>query len=125
MLKLSQRTGRLIASPIRKFLPLVQRAEARGIEVLKLSSGDPDLAPPEVLLKKIKSYPGPNIPYAPSPGIPEHVNAWLAYYKSFGVRLKPENIIPTVGCAEAIQIALTGMKCWFLNRFTLLTRVSP
>ena len=47
--------------------------------------------------------------YAPSPGITRHTAAWLKYYKQFGVNLEMGNVIPTVGCAEAIMLALLAV----------------
>jgi len=106
MLKISKRTEKLGASPIRKFRPLVLAAERKGIKVFKLNVGDPDLAPPAEFLKTIKKYQKKTLGYAPSPGIPEHTAAWVKYYADFGIKLKPENIIPTVGGGEAILLSL-------------------
>jgi len=107
MAKVSKRTKSLMASPIRKFLPLVRVAEKKGIKVFKINVGDPDIKPPAQFLQTIKKYQQPNIGYAPSPGIAEHTEAWIKYYKGFGITLKPENIVPTVGGAEAMLLALT------------------
>lgn len=104
--KTSLRSNRVLASPIRKFLPLVRQAEARGIEVIKLNVGDPDIAPDPSFLRNVKNYQARTVPYAPSPGIIEHVAAWRAFYKQQGIRLEPNQIIPTVGCAEAMLISL-------------------
>ncbi len=106
MPKVSNRGQNVIASPIRKFFPFMQDAEKRGIKVYKLNTGDPDLEVPKEFFARVGEYKSKNLPYAPSPGIREHVQAWLTYYKQFGVELDPENIIPTVGCAEAILLAL-------------------
>lgn len=105
-LQISNRGQNVIASPLRKFLPFMQETEKKGIKVYKMSSGDPDLEVPEDFFKEIRNYGSKNLPYAPSPGIAEHVGAWVKYYKNFGVELEPKNIIPTVGCAEAIMLAL-------------------
>ncbi|MFA6322820.1 MAG: pyridoxal phosphate-dependent aminotransferase [Candidatus Buchananbacteria bacterium] len=105
----SKRANQVIASPIRKFLPLVKQAENKGIKVFKINVGDPDLLPPPKLLQTIKNYQQKNLGYAPSPGIAEHTAAWVEYYKKFGIKLKPENIIPTVGGAEAIILALIAL----------------
>jgi aspartate aminotransferase len=105
-LNVSKRAESVIASPIRKFLPLVKAAEKKGIKIFKLNVGDPDLTPPSQLLATIKKYRQKNLGYAPSPGIAEHTGAWVKYYHHFGVNLKPENIIPTVGGAEAILLAM-------------------
>ncbi len=106
MLQISKRTQKIIASPIRKFLPLVIDAEKKGVKVFKLNVGDPDLEPPREFWEKLKDYKSRNLPYAPSPGILEHTKAWVKYYSDFGVKLQASQIIPTVGCAEAILLAI-------------------
>ncbi|OGT44728.1 MAG: hypothetical protein A3E82_05295 [Gammaproteobacteria bacterium RIFCSPHIGHO2_12_FULL_38_11] len=108
-LTVSQRGQRVIASPIRKFLPLMQDAQKRGITVHQLNTGDPDLQTPDAFFEAIKNYSSHNLHYAPSPGIASHVVAWIQYYKQFNVVLKAQNIIPTVGCAEAILLALLAV----------------
>lgn len=105
-LSISSRGQNVIASPIRKFLPFMQEAEKKGIKVYKLNTGDPDLEVPPEFFTEVRNYKSKNLPYAPSPGITEHVAAWIKYYKQFGVELEPQNIIPTVGCAESILLAL-------------------
>jgi len=102
----SNRGQKVIASPIRKFFPFIQEAEKKGIKVYKLNTGDPDLSASDSFWNEIRNYKNKNLPYAPSSGIREHIIAWQKYYKQFGVELEPENIIPTVGCAEAIYLAL-------------------
>ena len=102
----SRRARNIIASPIRKFLPLMQATERRGVKVHKLNTGDPDLEVPVEFFDRVKNFKEKNLHYAPSPGFPDHVAAWIKYYRQFGVELEPKNIIPTVGCAEAILLSL-------------------
>ncbi|MEK7478582.1 MAG: pyridoxal phosphate-dependent aminotransferase [Patescibacteria group bacterium] len=109
MLKISKRSENVIASPIRRFLPMVTAAEKKGIKVFKLNVGDSDIPVPKIFLQTIKKYKNKNIKYAPSSGIPEHINSWIKYYSTFNINLKPENIIPTVGCAEAILFAILAV----------------
>ena len=106
MLKISSRAQEVQASPIRKFLPLMRAAELAGVKVFKINVGDPDLKMPRDFMKTIRKYESKNLPYAPSPGIIEHTKAWQNYYSRFGVELKMENIVPTVGCSEAIMLAM-------------------
>lgn len=108
-LVVSKRAQNVIASPIRKFLPLVRQAEAKGLKVFKLNTGDPDLEMPELFLKTVRSYGSKTLGYAPSSGLPEHVSAWQNYYRQFKVNLRSEQIIPTMGCAEAIMLALQAV----------------
>lgn len=99
----------MIASPIRKFLPLVRQAESSGVKVFKLNVGDPDIQVPKEILRALKGYSDKNIHYAPSRGIREHVEGWIKYYAGYGISLEAENIIPTVGGAEAILMALMAV----------------
>lgn len=108
-LDISQRGQHVIASPIRKFLPLMQDAQKRGITVHQLNTGDPDLITPSAFFDSLFTYTSRNLHYAPSPGMAAHVAAWIQYYKQFSVFLEPHNIIPTVGCAEAILLALLAV----------------
>jgi aspartate aminotransferase len=95
----------MISSPIRKFEPLIVAAEARGIEVIKLQVGNPDLAAPSEFLSSVHAYADARLPYAPSGGQKDHVAAWMEYWRGFGATLKPEEMIVTLGGTEAIQIA--------------------
>jgi aspartate aminotransferase len=108
-LKVSNRAQNVISSPIRKFLPFMRKTEEAGIKVYKVNVGDPDLQVPNVFLDEVKKYNQKTLGYAPSPGIAPHVVAWQKYYRQFGVDLPAANIIPTVGCAEAIMLALQAV----------------
>jgi len=108
-LQVSKRGQNVIASPIRKFLPLMQAAEAKGTKVFKVNVGDPDLVPPRAFFDVVKKYNPSTLGYAPSPGIKAHTEAWLKYYKQFGVNLAFNNVIPTVGCAEALLLAMQAV----------------
>jgi len=109
MPKVSKRADNVIASPIRKFLPLMLKAEQKGIKIFKTNVGDPDIMMPPILLQTIRKYSGKNLGYAPSPGIKEHTLAWVKYFSDLGIKLRPENIIPTVGGAEAILLAMIAV----------------
>jgi len=109
MLKTSNRAKSVIASPMRKFLPLMLETEKKGVKIFKLNVGDPDISSPPVFLREIKKYQGPRLGYAPSSGIREHVEAWVKYYRNFKINLKSENIIPTVGGVEAILLSLMAV----------------
>lgn len=108
-LQVSQRAQKVIASPIRKFLPFMVEAEKQGVKVYKINVGDPDLVPPQEFFKVIRKYNGKTLGYTPSPGIPAHTAAWQKYFKQFGVALPLSGIIPTVGCAEAIMLAIQAV----------------
>ncbi len=108
-LEVSKRAQNVIASPIRKFLPYMQQAEKDGVKVYKINVGDPDLEAPPQFFKTVKSYAAKTLGYAPSPGIISHMKAWQKYYQQFGVKVELNNMLPTVGCAEAIMLALQAV----------------
>lgn len=90
-------------------MPLAAEREAQGIKVYRLNMGDPDIAPADVFFDRIKSYPSKMLKYAPSSGNVDHVIAWQKYYAHFGVQIDKKNIIPTLGCAEAILFSLMAV----------------
>ena len=87
----------------------MQATEAKGTHVFKINVGDPDLEPDARFLETVKKYNEPTIGYAPSPGIVEHMKAWQKYYQQWGVDLELKNMLPTVGCAEAIMLAILAV----------------
>ena len=108
-LTVSARAKNVIASPIRKYAPLIKAAEDSGVKILKLHIGDPDLEAPPKILAAIRGYKAKTLPYAPSSGLPIHVAGWQAYYAGLGVDIAPANFVPTAGCAEAIQMAMMAV----------------
>lgn len=109
MPKVSIRAINTPASPIRKFLPLAEAARKRGLKVYALSSGDPDYRVPSAFFRVLHAYSGHSLGYAPSSGLKAHVQAWQKYYRDLGLKLAPENLLPTAGCAEAILFALLAV----------------
>ena len=60
--------------------------------VLALNIGQPDIATPGAILDRPRSYPEPYVPYGPSQGLPEFIEALRTYYARVGVTLdKLEN----------------------------------
>ena len=57
------------ASPIRKLVPLADRAKARGMKVYHLNIGQPDLPTPQCALDALKHIDRKILEYSPSEGI--------------------------------------------------------
>lgn len=55
----SQRGDSMPESPIRKLVPLANKAKARGIKVYHLNIGQPDLKTPQVAIDAIRTLTGP------------------------------------------------------------------
>jgi LL-diaminopimelate aminotransferase len=84
----------------------IQEMTARGLDVISLDIGSPDLPPPQPVidaLKKSAQRPN-NHGYSGYRGIPSYRQAVARYYhRRFGVELDPEReILPLIGSKEGI-----------------------
>jgi aspartate aminotransferase len=92
------------ASPIRKLMPLADAARRRGIRVLHLNIGQPDLETPEAFRSKLQLVDRV-ISYTPSGGTPEYLDALVRYYQLSGISVRREELVATTGGSEAILFA--------------------
>ncbi len=106
-MKLSEKINRCGLSPIRKFYPLMQQARAKGIEIIPLNIGQPDIETPRGFFTAISSYQKKVLDYAPSPGIPCMIEAIQRYYDRLDVHFDTADIIVTTGGSEALSMALS------------------
>jgi len=107
---LSQRARVMPASPIRRLAPLAAAARASGKTIYALNIGQPDIETPRAILDRLRSYDARLIPYGPSQGLPEFIDALQAYYEGVGLKLARENIFVTTAGSEAILFTL-GAIC--------------
>ncbi len=107
MPNISARSQAAPASPIRRLYPLAVEAKRKGKKVYHLNIGQPDIPTPESFMRGVREAKIEVLDYAPSPGIPEAIEAVRAYYAELGFSLAPENILITIGGSEAIIFALT------------------
>ena len=92
-------------SPVRKLTPLAVQARARGVTIYHVNIGQPDIPIPAPVLKAIQSFQAETLGYAPSRGMTETLEAWRAYYATFGFDLPLEQILVTTGGSEALWFA--------------------
>ncbi len=105
MPKLSDRSVKMPASPIRKLAPFAAEAKKRGIKVYHLNIGQPDLHTPEEGLEALKHVDRKVLEYSPSQGYPAYVEKLVGYYKRYDIDLNVDDIIVTCGGSEAVQMA--------------------
>jgi len=96
-------------SPIRKLVPLADKAKARGIKVYHLNIGQPDLKTPQVAIDAIRNIDRAVLEYTPSDGIKSLRSKLASYYHRFNIDVTEENIIVTTGGSEAVNFAF--MSC--------------
>ena len=92
------------ASPIRKLMPLADAARKRGVRVLHLNIGQPDLETPAVMRDRLKRV-DPTIAYTPSGGTAEYLASLVEYYHRLGIELAPGELVATTGGSEALLFA--------------------
>ena len=101
-MKMSKRISSFQASPIRRLSPYARSAVKKGIKVYHLNIGQPDIKTPQVVLEAIQTYKEPIIAYGSSEGDERLRSALPAYYATYGVDVKPEEIMITTGGSEAL-----------------------
>lgn len=105
-MRMSNRISSFQCSPIRRLVPYSRAAEARGIHVVHLNIGQPDIKTPKEALDAIKGYKDDIIAYGLSEGEVELRKGLLKYYEKYGITdLDEGNILITTGGSEAIQFA--------------------
>ena len=109
MLKPSQRGEKMPASPIRKLVPFAEAAEKKGIKVLYLNIGQPDIETPSSIMDAVKNAQIPILAYSHSAGNISYRKKLTGYYKKLDIALTSDQIIVTSGGSEAIVFAL--MSC--------------
>lgn len=109
MPKISHRGEIMPASPIRKLVPLANAAEARGINVIRLNIGQPDLPTPIEGLEALKKIDRHVLEYSPSEGLLSLRQRLVEYYHRFNIDVDVDDIIVTTGGSEAVLFAF--MAC--------------
>lgn len=105
-MKFSSRIEKSQLSPIRKFYPYQVACNKKGIKIYHLNIGQPDIQTPPAYFEAIRDFSQPVLEYAPSPGIPQLIQAVQAYYARLGISYEEGDILVTTGGSEALQMAL-------------------
>jgi aspartate aminotransferase len=92
-------------SPIRKLVPLANKAKAKGIKVFHLNIGQPDIATPAIALEALRNIDRKILEYSPSEGILSFREKLVNYYRKYDIEVSAGEIIVTTGGSEAITFA--------------------
>ena len=103
---LSKRIEDMKYSPIRRLGGYVTIAKNKGVVVIHLNIGQPDLDTPVEFLDKLKNINDTVIKYTDSRGLKETVEGFIKYYNSIGISFKEEDIVITMGGSEALLFSL-------------------
>jgi len=109
MPKPSNRGAMMPESPIRKLVPLANKAKAKGTIVYHLNIGQPDIETPQVGLDALRAIDRDILEYSPSEGIYSFREKLAEYYHRFNINVCVDDIIVTTGGSEAVLFAF--MAC--------------
>ncbi len=105
MPSVSKRGVDMPQSPIRKLVPISEKAKERGIKVYHLNIGQPDIHTPQEAFDAVKNFDEKVAAYTHSAGTPEYRSKLTQYYKRFGIDVSVDDIMVTTGGSEAFMFA--------------------
>ena len=97
------------ASPIRRLVPLANKAVQRGLKVYRLNIGQPDLPTPPQAFEALHAIDREVLEYSPSEGLLSLRRKLREYYHRFNIEVDTDDIIVTSGGSEAVLFAF--MAC--------------
>lgn len=97
-------------SPIRKLVPYADAAKARGVEVLHLNIGQPDIETPQVVRDRMRTLDLKVVEYSHSAGLEGYRRKLAAHYTAQGIAVSHDQIIITTGGSEALLFGF--MSCF-------------
>lgn len=103
---ISNRGNLMPNSPIRKLVPLAEKAESNGKRVIRLNIGQPDIPTSQNALDAIRNLDVKVIEYSHSAGMESLRRKMAEYYKEFNIDVSYEDILITTGGSEAITLTL-------------------
>ncbi len=106
---ISLRGTSMPASPIRKLVPLANKAKSMGIKVYHLNIGQPDIPTPEVALDAMRRVDRKILEYGPSEGLFSFRQKLTEYYHKYNIMADVDDIIITSGGSEAVNFSF--MAC--------------
>ncbi|MDE5683251.1 MAG: pyridoxal phosphate-dependent aminotransferase [Muribaculaceae bacterium] len=109
MPKVSMRGCQMPASPIRRLVPLADKAKARGVKVYHLNIGQPDVPTPPEAFEALRNIDRKILEYSPSAGLLSLREKLRQYYRRFNIKVDTDDIIVTSGGSEAVLFAF--MAC--------------
>ena len=105
-MKFSDKIQRCALSPIRNFYPYQVEYVKQGKKIYHLNIGQPDIKTPPAFFDAVRDFQAPVLAYAPSPGIPEAIEAVRNYYEGIGIHYDTGDIMITTGGSEALVFTL-------------------
>ena len=94
------------ASPIRKLVPYAEDAKKRGVHVIHLNIGQPDIKTPKVALDAVRNHTIEVLAYSMTEGSEVYREKIAQYYAQKDIHVTAKDIIVTTGGSEALSFAM-------------------
>ena len=96
-------------SPVRKFVPLADKARENGVKIYEFHIGQPDVKTPDSFFNGLIRYQEKIVKYANSQGLNNLLEAFSEYYSRYNLNISKDEIIITNGGSEALQFAMNAI----------------
>jgi len=106
MPNISKKGNSMPESPIRKLVPYAEEAKKKGISVIHLNIGQPDIQTPKIALDAVKNNNLEVIAYSRSEGSELYRTKIAAYYKKHNILVNHDDILVTTGGSEALLFTM-------------------
>ena len=106
---ISKKGNNIPPSPIRKLVPFADQAKKKGIDILHLNIGQPDIKSPVESIEAIRNIDLDLLKYEYSQGSYEFRNNLCSYYSNHNIDVTPNDIITTVGASEALSFTMNSI----------------
>jgi aspartate aminotransferase len=90
-------------------VPFADQAKKKGVDILHLNIGQPDIKSPTESIDAIKNIELDILKYEYSQGSYEFRNNLCKYYSNHNIHVLPDDIITTVGASEALSFTLNSI----------------
>ena len=108
-MKFSQRINKMKESPIRKLAPYEKAAKDKGLDVIHLNIGQPDIETPHDFLDAVNAYDVSVLEYAPSQGMERTLETVQLYLHNYGLEYALSDLIITSGASEGILFSILAI----------------
>jgi len=103
---ISRKGQNMPESPIRKLVPYAEEAKERGIEVIHLNIGQPDIKTPQLALDAVKNNDIEVLSYSRTEGTDQYRKKVAEYYGKHQIEVTHKDIIVTTGGSEALSFVM-------------------
>ena len=93
-------------SPIRKLVPFAEAAIKKGIKVIHLNIGQPDIKTPNIALDAVRDHSLEILAYGRSEGSETYREKIAQYYSKHHIQITAADIIVTTGGSESLSFAI-------------------